>query len=172
MIFDALLTDLLARLPELEWQLGKFGLLFSPKLFPHGLFRCHPSEDIKAYSNEIKADIRVLTQQENNKLAHYLAMKINQKVNVLVTFCQQQLSQKVTLEDNNFNLNKLTTRQQWILSLEEQISLLTKQKEALANRLSQTNKAEDKIILKLKAELGQIQKQLTLAEEAYHKALN
>ncbi|MGQ3888371.1 hypothetical protein ACQUW5_04985 [Legionella sp. CNM-1927-20] len=172
MSIDSLLASLLTRLPELEWQLSKFGLAFSAKLFSPGLFRCYPKDDIQAYSKEIKDDIKILSQQKNNQVAHYLARQINQKINVLVSFCQQQANQKILAADTDFTINKLTTRQQWLQNLEAQIILLRNQKEALINRLSQSRELRDEIVLKLKAELGQLQKKLTLAEEAYTKALN
>ncbi|WP_131782613.1 hypothetical protein [Legionella gresilensis] len=172
MSIDSLLASLLKRLPELEWQLSKFGPVFSFKLFPPGLFRCYPKDDIDAYSKEIKDDIKILSQQENSQASHYLAQKINQKINVLVTFCQQQANQKIPLTNNDFSINKLTTRQQWLQNLEGQIILLRHQKEALVNRLSQSKSLGGEVVLKLNAELGQLQKQLTLAEEAYTKALN
>ncbi len=172
MSIDSLLTSLLKRLPELEWQLSKFGPVFSFKLFPSGLFRCYPKDDIQAYSKEIKDDIQILSQQETSQASHYLAQRINQKINVLVNFCQQQANQKLPQANVDFSVNKLTTRQQWLQNLEAQIILLRNQKEALVNRLSQTQSLGDEVILKLNAELGQLQKQLTLAEEAYTKALN
>jgi hypothetical protein len=172
MSIDSLLSSLLARMPELEWQLSKFGAAFSAKLFTRGLFRCYPKDDIQAYSKEIKDDIEILCQQTNAQASYYLARQIHQKINVLVAFCQQQSNQKITMDNNDFTVNKLTTRQQWLQNLEKQITLLTKQKEALENRLSQYKELNDEIVLKLKAELGGLRKQLTLAEEAYTKALN
>ncbi|STX30063.1 coiled-coil protein [Legionella beliardensis] len=172
MSVNLLLTTLLARLPELEWQLSKFELSFNSRVFPNGLFRCHPKDDIQAYSKEVKTDINTLSQQTNLRVAHYLALQINQKINVLVSVCQQHSKKKVTSEVADFTLDRLTTRQQWLQNLEQQITLLTQQKDALAATLAQSQNLNGESKLKLQAELGQLQKQLTLANEAYLKAMN
>lgn len=172
MTIDLLLAKLLARIPELEWQLNKLEMSFSSKFFQKGLFRCHPQDDIQAYSNEVKADIHSLSQQTSLRVAHYLALQINQKINMLVSVCQYQSKQKTTSEAVSFTLDKLSTRQQWLQNLESQIKLLTEQKNALTNTLCQSPCFKDEVKLKLHAELGQLQKQLTLAQEAYLKVLN
>ena len=77
---DKILKELLARLPELEWQLGKMNLSLLAKQLPRGLF--HPSRDAtaSAYINDIKYDIARLSTLLSYRKFHYLVEKIHQKI--------------------------------------------------------------------------------------------
>ena len=107
-----LLDELTARLPELEWKIGELNASFSNHSLPPGLFRRAIEPSGSACVAEIKTDIQALSQQKNERSAHYLAERIKQKINVLVALCQIQ-SRKTKPEDKNyFGIKMLSTRQQ------------------------------------------------------------
>ncbi|MGQ3891536.1 primosomal replication protein PriC [Legionella sp. CNM-4043-24] len=164
------LTTLRGRLPELEWQLHKPGLSFSPKSLPAGLFRTHHEEPAH-YIAEIKADINTLAAHPNPRIVRYLAEKINQKINVLVSLCSRHNRDKPSQEPTGFIVNQLTTRRQWLQSLELEIERLEEQKNALLTTLSEKDSRRDSTVaLRLQSELGALEKKLTLAREAWLKA--
>lgn len=170
MAVSDVLTTLRGRLPELEWQLNKPGLSFSPKFLPAGLFRVH-DEDPSCYVAEIKADIIALSTHPNPRIVRYLAEKINQKINVLVTVCAAHNRLKPDQELTGFIVEQLNTRRQWLQSMEEDIERLEEQKNALLNALTEKDTPKDcTISLNLQKELGELEKRLTLAREAYSRA--
>lgn len=169
---DRPLAQLLARLPELEWQLSKQSLSFSPRALPAGLFRQAFDAPTAAYVAEIKADIATLqTFHNNQRVAHYLALKINQKINVLVTVCSRHNRLQPEMTVANYGVDKMSTRQQWLQSLESSITILIEQKSALEGALAQKDKPrDDESQLNLARELGELEKRLTLARETYARA--
>jgi hypothetical protein len=169
---DGPLAELLARLPELEWQLSKQSLSFSPRALPPGLFRQTFDAPTTAYVSEIKADIVTLkTFHNNQKIAHYLALKINQKINVLVSVCSRYNRREPEMAVATYGVDKMSTRQQWLQSLEANINLLLEQKKALESVWAQKDKLRDsESQLRLARELGELEKRLTLARETFTRA--
>ncbi|MFJ1268907.1 primosomal replication protein PriC [Legionella lytica] len=166
-----LLKNLTARLPELEWKVGELGNSFSSHKLPRGLFRSE-SQTGTACIAEIKTDIHSLAKQEGNSAA-YLAMRIQQKVNVLVALCQIHSHQHKPEDNASFGIKMLSTRQQWIHTLEVDIQTLEKQQHAMINALEQMMRGQNtSAILQLKAELGELERRLTLAKETLNRAIS
>lgn len=166
---NKLLTTLTARLPELEWKVGELGYSFSSHKLPRGLFRSE-SQTGAACIAEIKTDIQSLTKQEGNS-ACYLATRIQQKVNVLVALCQIHNRHHKPDDNASFGIKSLSTRQQWIQTLETDIQTLEKQQQAMTKALEQMMRGQNaNAILQLKAELGALERRLTLAKETLNRA--
>ncbi|ASQ44882.1 hypothetical protein [Legionella clemsonensis] len=155
------LEELEARLPELEWQMRDLGHMISTKTLPKGLFRLSEEASPAAFINEIKQDINSLTNYQNGHSGCYLAQRIQQKINVLVALCRLKVNPLPP--PDNYYLNMITTRQHYVEALEKEIASLSKQRQALKSRLEQINEANQ---LNLHAEVGEIEKRLTLAQEA------
>jgi hypothetical protein len=163
---NQLLTELMSRLPELEWKINSLGSSFSSRSLPSGLFKTNKERTGAGCIEEIKADIEFLTRQNNKRSAFYLAKNIQRKVNVLVTLCQLYNSENKIEEKVHFRMKTLTTRQQWVSELEADIRTLEQQEQALNNTLvSMTNRGNLDGALRLKADLGEIERHLTLARE-------
>ncbi len=169
---DALLADLSSRLPELEWKISNLSA-FSVQALPPGLFRTRLGLTAKDCISEIKSDIHALSQQKNAVRASFIAQRIQQKINVLVSVCQIQARRGKPEETIPFSLDKLSTRQQWIQDLEQEIHTLTLQLQAMEKSLKQmksTSQAE--AILLVQTELGEINKRLTLATERLNQVIS
>jgi hypothetical protein len=165
-----LTSELFSRLPELEWKITR--LNFSSTNVPRGLFRLGKELTGAACVTEIKEDIHNLSIQNNERSAHYLAERIKQKINVLVILCQMDSRKKKPLEQVSFGIKMLSTRQQWLQSLEHDIHLLTLQQQALSKALEQMKLSTNTTgLLNLKAELGEVERRLTLAQEALKQAV-
>lgn len=166
-----LITDLMARLPELEWKIVNLNPIFFNQSLPKNLFR---SQDLTAAAciNELKADVLALRKQKHERSAEYLAEHLKQKISVLVGLCRVQQKNKNEKKAPSFSMAMLSTRQQWLDTLEQDVETLKKQKQALSMRLAQMlpNKSQTTILLNLKVELGALEKKLTLAEETLNKA--
>jgi hypothetical protein len=166
-----LAADLMARLPELEWKIANLNPTLFSKSIPKRLFRTSNLVPLECM-NELKADIRALTKQNSDVCAHYIAEQIKQKINVLVGLCKIEKKQEKLSEHLPLSINMLSTRQQWLRELEQNIEILTKQQQALFKTLSamQSNKKDSSILLNLQSELGAVEKHLTLAKETLSKA--
>lgn len=163
---NELLTELIARLPELEWKISGLGSSFSSYSLPRGLFRAAIEPSGVACVAEIKADIQALSQQQNERSAFYLAERIRQKVNVLVALCQIHSRKNKSAEKVHFGVTMLSTRQQWIQNLTTDIHTLEGQQQAITKTLEQMIRSNNSAtILQLKAELGEIERRVTLAKE-------
>lgn len=163
-----LLHELAARLPELEWKINSLGSRLLTSSLPKGLFRSRLDMDAAACVGEIKTDLQRLANiNKKNKLsANYLAGQIQQKISVLVTLCHLQAKKTKPEEKLVFGLDKISTRQQWIQTLEKEINHLTLQRDALANSLVQLKmRGTPQAILQLQSELGEIEKKLTQVKE-------
>ena len=164
-----LLQQLIARLPELEWKISYFGPSLSTKTLPRGLFSSHLEMNAANCIAEIKADIQKLAGQKNENSAKYLAARIEQKISVLVTLCHLQMNKpKSKVEQKvKFSLNQISTRQLWLKDLEVEINRLTEQQNSLTKTLEELKiRGENQGVLQLQAELGELQKRLTMAKEA------
>jgi hypothetical protein len=169
---NALLEELKSRLPELEWKLSDFKTAISRSSLPIGLFRTRVELTGTACINEIKKDIQFLSQQENERSAHYLASKIHQKINVLVTLCQ--MTRQASKSENKvlFAVKKLSSRQQWVQSLEHDVNTLRAQQQALIKTLELKQQTSDtEAELHLLKELGEVERRLTLAKETLTRAV-
>ncbi|ARG96419.1 hypothetical protein [Legionella micdadei] len=165
---EALLRELSSRLPELEWKISTLKVALSPSSLPKGVFRPRLEMNAATCINEIKADIQALSEKRTASSAYYLAYRIRQKINILVTLCQLQENKPKTEEKPSFGLNSISTRQQWLQSLEQEINRLTAQREAMAKALLQLQiKGNIEAVLQLKVELGEVEKRLTLAKETF-----
>lgn len=161
-----LLHELAARLPELEWKINSLGLELSTNSLPRGLFQSRLDMNATVCIAEIKTDLQRLADKKNELSAYYLAEKIRQKISVLVTLCHLQASKPKPERKLGFGLEKLSTRQQWIHTLEEEIDHLTIQRDALANSLAQLKmRGSAQALLKLQSELGEVEKKLTQIKE-------
>jgi len=161
------LQQLSARLPELEWKLGTLHITPKPYQLPRGLFRERFELTAESCIDEIKADLKSLHQQHNELSAHYLAQRVSQKINVLVRLCQQRERKKPTLEPQTaFGIQALSTRQQWLTTLHEEIIALSKQQQALTTALIHLESSQNtQAVLSMRVELGELERRLTLARE-------
>lgn len=167
-----LLTELIARLPELEWKISSLGTSFSGYSLPPGLFRADKEARGIAYIAEIKSDIQALSLQHNQRSVFYLAQRLQRKINVLVRLCQIEGHKTRDEDKGHFGIKMLSTRQQWIQNLERDIQTLQQQLQALNNTLAQMlrRNQEATTVLQLKAELGEVEQRLTLAQETLKRA--
>lgn len=170
---EQLSADLLARLPELEWKIATLNHAVFYQGIPKKLFR---SLDISPAQciDEVKKDIHYLAKQKPSLSAHYLAEQIQKKIDVLVgAYKVQQKNCHNASKSPAFSMSMLSTRHQWLHTLEQDIVLLTQQQHALAKTLAQRKNthADPAFILSVQAELGKIEQQLTLAQEQFDKAI-
>lgn len=166
--------QLRTRITELEWQLSKYASQFSAQSLPKGLFRQDISAQAQAYASEIKDDLLVLESGYQRKAFETtgLALKIQQKIMVLVNLCKQYHRAGLTDEVKpSYHLDKISTRQAWLQSLESEITVLRQQRDALKNQLQEKERGDDLgLQLSLRTELGDLEKRLTLAEETFGQA--
>ncbi|MCW8386633.1 hypothetical protein OQJ15_09975 [Fluoribacter dumoffii] len=168
-----LLSQLMARLPELEWKISELGSFFSGQRLPRGLFHIEGEVSGAACIAEIKADIRTLSNQQNERCAFYLAERIRQKINVLVVLCQMHQGKNKPEAKLSFGIKILSTRQQWINSLELEIQTLEEQQKAMARALHHLRHNDNSsAILQVKSELGEVERRLTLAKERLNRAIS
>ncbi|WP_298628110.1 primosomal replication protein PriC [uncultured Legionella sp.] len=169
---NELLTELNSRLPELEWKISELSSAISSHNLPRGLFRTGFELTGAGCVKEIKADMLALSQQKNERSAHFLASRIKQKINVLVALCQIDNKKSKAAEPASFGVKMLSTRQQWIQNLETDINTLTQQQQAMVKsleHLSHSNNVD--AVLALRAELGEVERRLTLAKETLNQAI-
>lgn len=167
-----LLIDLTERLPELEWKISQLTTTISSNRLPRGLFKPELELTGSKCVAQIKADIQALSCQKSEHSANFLAEKIKQKINVLVALCQIESRKNKIGEKTYFGVESLSTRQQWIQSMEQDINILKAQQEAMLRSLDQMhNKAPAQALLSLKNELGEVERRLTLSSEALSRAV-
>lgn len=167
------LAELSSRLPELEWKISSLAFPISKSALPKGLFRFNQESSACHFITEIKDDIRALEQQKNERSALYMAERIKQKINVLVTLCQMNEAKSPREKKVALGLSMLSTRQQWIHDLEQAVSTLEAQYQAISHTLAQRQKgSNDLALLTLRAELGALEKRLTLAKETLQQAIS
>lgn len=170
---NELLSQLMERLPELEWKISELGSFFSSHQLPKGLFHFNADASGSACIAEIKADIHALSKQQNMHSAFYLAERIRQKINVLVVLCQMHQGKNKSKEKVYFGIKMLSTRQQWINELEMEIHTLLEQQQAMAKTLVYLRHNRNSgAILHLQAELGEVERRLTLAKETLNRAVS
>ncbi|WP_133130865.1 primosomal replication protein PriC [Legionella yabuuchiae] len=166
-------TEQLAlRLPELLWRMNKVGLRIQEQVLPEGLFKCTGDDRPQSYIQEIKSDLSAIKHETSKNSTQFLANRISRKINLLVRLCrlhEKKLSPKCSA---HLDIQTLATRQQWLQQLEQNIQSLSEQKESLARRLNHCQSAsqqDQQAILILQRDLGEIEKQITLAQETWKK---
>ncbi len=160
-----------ARLPELAWRLSMLYSVLNPKLLPRGLFYEQFEMTPQSCIDEINADLQTLNDHDNERSVHYLAKRVSQKINVLVRLCQKQIDKKTTGVSQTFGVQTISTRQQWLITLQEEIARLSAQQLALTTALSQLHQEKNpQTILNLQAEVGEVERRLTLARETLTRA--
>lgn len=170
---NELLRELTARLPELEWKISEIGSFIHSQNIPRGLFRSVSELTGASCIEEIKTDIYALSHQDNERSAYYLANRIKQKVNVLVALCQIESKKNHVEEKVYFGMKMLSTRQQWITTLEHDIKNLEKQQQAMLSSLEHMKSGSNtEAILSLQSELGKVEQRLTLARESLNQAVS
>jgi primosomal protein N'' len=163
---------LAARLPELVWKLSTLRSVFNPKLLPRGLFNAQLEMTPQSCIDEINADLRVLKDHKNERSVHYLALRVSQKINVLVRLCQLHADKKPAGQPLTFGVQEISTRQQWLGNLQADIVRLSAQQLALTSALGKLQTGHDpQAILSLQAEVGEIERRLTLARETLNRAI-
>jgi hypothetical protein len=176
-----LLKELSARIPELDWQLGKLGPSFSfdksiAYTLPKGLFKVTYNALSSEYIAEIKDDIASLpgyTYDEHNmQTILYIVNKIHQKIHTLVTIFAHHNRLKSLDENTDFFINKLTSYHKRLQPLEDMVAMLTEQKKALIYLLKSNKHYTAIARLNLVCELNELEKQLVIASKAYIRAKN
>lgn len=160
-----------ARLPELAWKLGALDSTLNPKLLPRGLFNYQFEMTPQSCIDEINENLQAVKNQTNERSAHYLAERIHQKINVLVRLCHLRGEKKSQAGSMPFGVQAINTRQQWLQTLQDDIASLNAQQQALQHAFLRLQGLGDSTsILSLQAELGEIERRLTLANETLMRA--
>jgi ribosomal protein S15P/S13E len=161
-----------AKLPELIWRINALAINLNVIRLPEGLFNHAYDKAPEEYVNEIKTELKTLKHQNNEIAANYLARRIAQKIDVLVKVCRlNEKKEKKTDAMTGFSIKAMSTRQQWLKELESEIGVLTEQHKALSAHFRQAKHQKDtNVQLNLQADLGQLERRLTLAKEAWSKA--
>jgi hypothetical protein len=163
--------ELSARLPELAWKLSTLYKEFNPKSLPRGLFQSQFEMTPTSCIDEIHADLHLLNHHKNDRSSRYLADRVNQKINVLVRLCQLHKDKKSIKQAPAFGVQSLSTRQQWLGTLQEEIDGLSSHRQALITTLNRLQTGQDSAaILSVQADLGDIERRLTLARETLTRA--
>ena len=159
------------RLPELVWKLGTLQGTLNPKLLGRGLFKERLEMTPQSCIDEINANLKVLKTRKEDQSARYLADRVSQQINVLVRLCQLQTDKQSTQKTVSFGVQSISTRQQWLSGLQENIEQLTAQKHALVSALNlrKTDK-NPQVVLQLQAEVGEVDRILTLAKETLERS--
>jgi hypothetical protein len=173
MMFDLqdALKQLSKRLPELEWQLSSLGNYINPKQLPRGLFREQLEYTPQSCALDVKHDLHILKSQTNRASAHFLAERIHQKINVLVRLCQTKIKVRVDAPLTTWGLRAISTRQQWLKTLEADVLRLSEQQTAMQTLIaSMQAEYNAKALLVAQGALGDIERQLTMAREVLARA--
>ena len=118
-----LVQQLANRLPELEWKLSCLGSSLKPSLLPRGLFRSRLDFSSQSCIEEIKMDLQTMRRLSrsgiqnssrnlgNERSIEYLAVRVEQKINVLVRICQQSIEKKTPQREVYFGVQTINTPQ-------------------------------------------------------------
>lgn len=168
---QTLVEQLSARLPELEWKLKNLQIYIHSKTLSPGLFQNRVDISAQTCMAEVKADLKALTSEADRPGARYLTQRINQKINALVRLCQLHEGKPNPRETRaSFGINTISTRQQWLIDVRNEIEALEQQQQALLSQLEQMQQRnQQQTVLTIKTQLGEVEKQLTLAKEALGK---
>lgn len=162
------IDELNQRLPELLWQMKSIKRIIPRSHLPAGLFK-NTSSEPEAYIEDIQADIERIRVQTAPKVIHYMVEQVARKIDVLVNCCKKKPSPHSKSSKSRLSVQAISTRQQWLQDIEKEVFSLQQQEQALRKQLNTCARSDAKI-LSLQAELGDIQRQLTLSNEALKKA--
>jgi hypothetical protein len=162
-----------ARLPELSWRLGLLNYAeFNSHKLPRGLFKKNLEMTPQSCIDEILDDLKLLETHRSQRSDQYLAKRVSEKINVLVQLCQMSKNSERVSPPFSFTVDSITTRQQWLARLTKEMAELRLQEEALMNRLAHLEKRDNPtVILNVQAELGEINRRLTVAQETLSRAM-
>ena len=163
------LHQLEARLPELEWKLRILHITPMPHQLPRGLFRERLELTSQSCMDEIKSDLHVLRQQNSDRCMQHLALRVSQKINVLVRLCQRHQPKKQSISDVSvpFGIDAISTHQQWLNTQQAQLLVLNTQHQALSTALNQisANQNNMQLVLNLRKELGELERRQSVIKE-------
>lgn len=173
------LASLSARLPELEWKLNTGRVMINPTQLPRGLFRERLEMTAQSCVDDVKADLLALTNQPNERSVRFLAERVSRKINVLIRLCQVTpalSSSSKPVRSVALGVQTISTRQQWLQSLQREVDCLTEQHAAVYATISERSRSgamrTPEILLGLQAELGELDRRLTLAKEVLSRAVH
>jgi hypothetical protein len=171
-MINEIIQKLSARLPELSWKLNACYSVLPRKLLPPGLFRYQFEVTPQSCIDDIREDLERLGQQIHERSSSHLAEQVNKKINVLVQLCALKRDPKGAEPVSSFGVKTISTRRQWLRALEDDIFRLEAQQISLATALNQL-KIESKLdaTLRAQAELGEVERCLTLARETLKRAM-
>jgi hypothetical protein len=155
-------VQLTQRLPELERKLNQLVGVWNLHVIPSGLFKCAPNFTTQNCINEVRENLSRLAKQTNLRSARVLADLISQQITVLVHICTAHAAPKN--KPKNFSVSAISTRQQRLEELTAEIKKLTEQQQSILATIQQ-QKAKKNVIIGLEKELGELQRELTLAQE-------
>ena len=122
--------------------------------------------------DEINANLSVLKTHKDDLSARYLADRVSEQINVLVKLCQLYASMQPAQKNVSFGVQSISTRQQWLSELQENINQLSAQKQAMLAALNQKKASQKPLVyLQLQAEVGEIDRRLTLARETLERSM-
>lgn len=157
--------QLLARLPELNWQLTQTNPVIWQQLLPKGLFRQSSYFTPSAVILELEDDLNAILQLDDGASRQHKIKKIEQKIQVLVTLCRLQKKYKnQSSEPEAKLLDKICKRGEWVMKLEQDIKELNIQKAALKDQLEHPKKVD--ITLELQRQIGRIEQLIGKHQEA------
>ena len=160
-----LVEQLANRLPELQWRLRDLSMTVNEKTLSPGLFQKRTEMTAQTCFAEIQQDLQRLHTLDDLVSAHYLARRIDQKIQALVSLCRlypQKPQQKST---SSFGVEMIATRQQWLTHIGDEVKELEAQRKALLKQLKYAQEQNLQSVLTLKAQLGNLEQQLTTAQE-------
>lgn len=170
LFLNDLVTRIEARLPELEWMLKTRHIPLNRSNLPRGLFYDRFEMTLASCIEEIKFNLMALKQETHERSARFLAERVQQKINVLVGLYQLHGEKKTPNTTVHFGVQTISTRQQWVESLDNEMAHLAAQKQALQRALERMQTANDgDAMLRLQAELGELERRLTLAKETWNR---
>lgn len=171
-MINEMIHKLSSRLPELSWKLNACYSVLPLKLLPPGLFRYQFEVTPQSCIDDIRQDLHQLSQQVHERSSNYLAEQVNKKINVLVQLCALKRDTKEAEPVSSFGVKAISTRCQWLQTLEDDILRLEAQQASLTSTLNlQKMGGNPEAILRVQAELGEVERCLTLARETLKRAI-
>jgi hypothetical protein len=170
MTSDPLIKQIEDRLPELAWKTSLLPHRMNLSTLPKSLFSLsvenHPSDCV----HEIKRDLRRLHGLANHSQEYrYLAKRVQQKIEVLVRLCQIQLQKQSKKTVSAQLMMRLCHRKQWIVEIEKDIEELKEQYTHLQSQWKACN--DTQIKLTMQADLGMLEKKITLLQEKIQRTV-
>jgi primosomal protein N'' len=163
LIINDIISSLESRLPELEWKSRVLGPFLKNKSFPRGMFKYRLELTPKDCIDEIKQELEALKNQPNEHIAHYMAMRIHEKINVLVKMCKIKSKTNGTTHTNTSMLHVISNRDKWLKETEDNSSKLLIQRHALKITAQNMQCKEDlEASSSIRKELDEIERKLSL----------